>query len=111
MSKFDKLSNEDVQTAFEESFVEQIGSLNSISEVEAACIRNVGSDQFKIELTVYGLAGTPTLEDFRNGKVQKANGLVLKELNGRDDISFRFSANGGFNLNTTDYVVEYNSEE
>lgn len=104
--KINKLSDEVVEDLFTEAFEAQVGSLTDIGEFEAKCVREIGSDEMTIEVTIYGFAGTPTPDDYKAVKCEEFKKVVV----GREDIcdaNFALNAEGVKILNTNDYVVPY----
>ena len=102
------LSDDELIGLFEESFKEQVATWNSIEEFEVACVRKVGSDVLRMEVTVQGLAGCPTADDFKKGKVTKANTVNLS----RDDkgsISLTLLPKETVYKNSTEYIIVYQS--
>jgi len=109
MSKLDisKLSNENISDKFTEAFAEQVASLNQISEFECNCIReSANSDEAKVEVTITGMAGDPTSDDFKNGKIKDYDSVVAKD-DEKGDLFFVYSPDETINLNTNDYMVVY----
>ena len=115
-----KLSNEDLQDMFEEAYREQVGTPNKIDEFECKCLKD--GDVVTAEITISGMAGSPTIEDYKAGKVKayvtegrkqnvKPNGMVTISREGKGSLSFRQSTAKSdiYVLNSTDFVVVYKS--
>ena len=103
-----KLSDEKLQDNFEEAFEDQIGSLNDINEFEAKVERSLADSDIKVELTVVGLAGTPTIDDFNNKRVENADKVTLKNEDDEDDVLvFDLITDEIIYLNGTDYILTY----
>ena len=104
----DKIGSERVESMFEQKFEEQIGKYNDISEFEAKCERDPQDDSIRINLTIIGLAGCPTLEDYMEDKVENAEEIIV----GDDDygfMTFSLDRSACVILNPNDYVVVYKS--
>lgn len=102
------LGDDELITLFEEAFKEQVASYNQLDEFEVKCIRTVGSDVLRMEVVVQGMAGCPTAEDFKKGKVTKANTVSLS----RDDktgIVLTLLPKETVYLNSTEYIIVYQS--
>lgn len=102
------MGDEELQDLFEKAFAEQVGSYNRIDEFEAKCSREIASNTVKMEVTIQGMAGTPTAEDFKKGKVQKATSVKIA----RDDkgsMIFNIVPTQTVYLNSTEYIVVYQS--
>jgi hypothetical protein len=100
------LSDEEIQGLFEEAFFNQVGSYNGINEVEAKCSRELGKSSIKIEVLIQGLAGTPTAEDFRNGKVKNAETITISRED-KGSLSFKILPKETVYLNSTEYAIVY----
>ena len=102
----DKLGSERVETMFEEKFGEQIGKFGDISEFEAKCERVPNDKSVRMNVTVIGLAGCPTLEEYLNDKVEDIEEIIV----GDEDygfITFTLDRSECVILNPNDYVVVY----
>jgi hypothetical protein len=102
------VSDDEIQTMFEESFASQVGKFNGLEEFEVKCVRVVGKDTIKVEVTVQGLAGAPTAEDFKKGKIKNVNSVKIT----RDDkgsLEFQLLPKETIYLNSTEYIVVYQS--
>jgi hypothetical protein len=102
------LSDDELQSLFETVWAEQVGSWNKIEEFEAKCIREIGSGVIKMEVTIQGLAGTPTADDFKKGKVVNAKVVKIS----RDDkgsLEFNLVPSQTVYMNSTEYIVVYQS--
>ena len=106
-----KVSNEDLQDVFTEAYEKQVASLNGIGEFECICNRDISSSQVRMEVTVTGLAGTPTVDDFKDGKISNADVVIVDDDDkGYSDNPLRFELDPKetISLNTNDYMAVYN---
>jgi hypothetical protein len=103
-----KLSNEDLQDMFETAYREQVGSLNKIDEFECKCTKE--GNAVTAELTISGMAGSPTIEEYKSGKVKKAGAVTISK-ESKGSLTFKMSTAKAdtYVLNSTDYVVVYKS--
>ena len=100
------LSDEELQDLFEESFRTQVADVSSIGEFECKCTRVVNKSDIRMEVTISGFAGTPTMEEFKTGKVKAANRVSIN----REDkgvLNFRLVPEETVSLNSNDYVIVY----
>jgi hypothetical protein len=74
--KIQKLSDEKVEDLFEEAFEEK-AKLFDITEFDVKCKRENLKDDFTIEVTVIGMAGAPTIDDFKNNKIKEARKIEI----------------------------------
>jgi len=106
---FDKLSNGDIEDLFTTAFEQQIASENGIESFEAICKRTSGNSIVEMEVTITGLAGSPTIEAYRNKKVK---GCASVEIDGgnKGNMKFNLVPKSITSLNTNDFLVVYKSE-
>lgn len=104
------MSDEQIQDLFDEAFEKKVGEVQSISEFESKCVRETGKNDVGIELLVAGLAGTPTYEDFVEGKIEENDSITIS-MEERGELKFAFNADDSYVLNTNDYILVYASEE
>ena len=103
-----KMSDEDLQDMFEEAYRDQVGKFNNIDEIE--CKASKDGEKVVVELTVSGMAGSPTMEEYQAGKVKKSGSVTISR-DGKGSLTFKLSAEKKdvYVLNSTDYVVVYKS--
>jgi len=102
-----KLSDQDIQSMFEAGF-ETVAQYNNIGDFETRCLRTVGNSGVKIEVMIVGLAGSPTIDDFKNGKVEKANEITTVSQDG-EELVFKLVPSETAFLNSNDYIAVYAS--
>ena len=103
---FKSVSNDEIQGLFEEAFRDQVGSWNNIDEFEVNCQREINKDEFKVEVTVQGMAGCPTAEDFKKVKVKNAEKVTISRAD-KGTLEFRLLPKETVYLNSTEYIVVY----
>lgn len=102
-----KVSNERIQDLFTEEFEKNIAKMNDIDSFECVCVREANkTDQAKMEVTIYGLAGSPTMDDWLKGNLENAEMVVVKD-EWDKTIEFHLGEEDIYNLNINDYVVVY----
>ena len=102
-----KLSDDDLQDMFTESY-NNIASQNGFDSFECICKRTNQND-IKMEVTVVGMAGSPTIDDYKGGKVKNSNSLVINR-DGKGILKFNLMPRETISLNTNDYMVIYRAE-
>jgi len=102
-----KLSDDDLQDMFTESY-NNIASQNGFDSFECICKRTNQHD-IKMEVTVIGMAGSPTIDDYKGGKVKNSNSLVINR-DGKGILKFNLMPRETISLNTNDYMVIYRAE-
>ena len=103
-----KMSDEDIEDLFSTAYEEQIGKFNGLSEFEAKVSRAVGKQALEVEVTIAGLAGTPTLDDYKKDKKSGLRKVAISR-EGRGSLEFRLVPERTVALNSNDYVVTYQS--
>ena len=103
------LSDEEIQDLFTEAYDQQVAFENRIGEFECTCKREtVNSKSAKVEVLVAGLAGTPTLDDYKDNKLKNADTVVIKKAD-KGSLKFKLVPKETVALNTNDYLVVYQS--
>jgi hypothetical protein len=101
-----KISDDELIDMFEPIYEEQIASRNNIGSYECNCRRDSSSPDVRVEVMVVGLAGSPTMDDYKNGKVKDSSKVVV-DLAARGKIVFKLVPGEITALNTNDYVAVY----
>jgi len=102
------LSDEELQDMFEVSFEEQVASYNSIGEYEAKCVRVPAKATINMEVTIFGLAGTPIPADFKEVNIKNIDTVTI-EREDKGSLKFTLVPKKTISLNTNDYIVVYKS--
>ena len=103
-----RVSNEEVETLFEKEFDAKVAVYNDISEFEPECQKEVGNETITVQVMVVGSAGSPTIDDWKTGKVENADSVRIA----REDIGeleFKLDPAETLYLNSNDYYVYYKS--
>jgi len=104
-----KLSNEDIETLFTDSYEEQVAKRGNITEFECKCAREkLNSSEVKVEVLISGMAGSPTLDDYKNGKVANSGNVIIS-IEGKGSLKFKLDPKNITALNTNDYLAVYNA--
>lgn len=104
-----KLSNDDLQDMFTEAYEKSVASANGFDSFECICKRGNASEDLKMEVTVTGMAGSPTVDDYKNGKVKNASVVTINR-EGKGSLRFKIVPSDTITLNTNDYLVVYKAE-
>lgn len=107
--KTDKISYEELRDMIEASFEQDVARFNNIGEFEVEVERLPDTKQIKATITIYGLAGSPTVDEIRNGSVKE---LVFFSIERADvgKMKLVLQPKMTTNLNGTDYQIYYLSE-
>ena len=103
-----KLSDDDLQDMFSEVYESKIASLNNISSFECTCKRETGKPGLRVEVMIVGMAGSPTVDDYKNNKVKGSDKLTITR-EGKGSLDFELVAKDSVYLNMNDYIVSYRS--
>lgn len=106
-----KLSDGDIQDLFTDAFEQQVASENNIDSFEAISKRGTGGINLEMEVTITGLAGSPTIEDYRKNKVRGGGSVTIGSNDGRGTLKFNLDAKRTTSLNTNDFLVVYVAEK
>jgi hypothetical protein len=101
-----KLSDDDLQDMFSESFEKNIASQNGFDSYECICKRDNSNSDVKMEVLMVGMAGSPTIEDYKAGKVKNSASVVINRED-KGSLNFKFVPSETMIMNTNDYVVVY----
>lgn len=102
----ERISDEEMEDMFGSAFETQVASPNEIGSYECTCKRDSSNPDVKMEVTIIGLAGSPTLDDFKEGRV-KNSGTVVVQREDRERLKFKLVVKEVVSLNTNDYSVVY----
>jgi len=104
-----KMSDEELSDIFTEAFEAQVASYNNIGQFEVEFVRETSDKSIRAEVSIFGMAGTPTLDDFKQAKVRSASNVTMKK-EGRGTLKMRLVPAATISLNTNDYLVVYKPE-
>lgn len=106
--KTDRLSTEDIRDMFEEAFQEQVGKENNIDTFEVEAERGV-DNRITVNVTISGMAGSPTLDDFKKGNIKNAKTVKIERYDVGEMVLTLQPSLTTF-VNGMDYLVVYKSE-
>jgi len=106
-----KLSDGDIQDLFTDAFEQQVASENNIESFEAICKRGTGGINLEMEVTITGLAGSPTIEEYKKNKVRGGNSVTIGSDDGRGKLKFNLDTKRTTSLNSNDFLVVYVAEK
>lgn len=103
-----KLSDQNIQDDFSDAFEAEIASLNKITEFECVAIRNATQGELTVEVSIIGMAGSPTIDDFKEKRVENGNTLTVNT-DRLEGIEFKLQ-DDVLTLNSNDYMVTYKAK-
>jgi hypothetical protein len=101
-----KVSDDELIDMFEPVYEEKIASINNISSYECSCKRDTSTGDVRVEVMIVGMAGSPTMDDYKDGNVEDSSSVVI-EVEDKGYIKLNFVPKEITPLNTNDYVVVY----
>ena len=107
ITDINKMSDADIVDVFTLAFESQVASLNDIGGFEAEVEREIGSEEVVVKVMIVGLAGSPTPEDFKSGKIEDAAEVTVPAEDDGGDYTFELDPAATLSLNTNDYWIFY----
>jgi len=104
MSTIQNMGDDKLRDLFEESFDEQIGRFNNMSDSEIKVLHTDGD--LSVEALFTGMAGSPSVADFKENKVKGADKVIVS-YDGYDDMEFKLAPAKTVALNVNDYILVY----
>jgi len=104
-----KLSDDDLQDMFSAAYEKRVASQNGFDSYECICKRDSNNAPIRMEVTVTGMAGSPTVDEYKKMKVKNSDAVVI-EREGKGRMKFKLVPSETIALNTNDYMVVYKSE-
>lgn len=102
IQKVSRLSDTEIQEAFQQCFDEQVSRFNGMSQTDFKCDRDLNT--VVITVTVMGYAGSPTLDDFKSGNVENSQSIIV---NSEKIDNIRFDMSEVVYMNSVEYCVVY----
>lgn len=100
----DSMGDDKLRDLFEESFDEQVGKFNSMSDGEVTVLHDDG--ELTIEVLLCGMAGSPSVAEFKEGSIDEAKKIIVSYA-GYDDLEFVNIPEKTISLNVNDYILAY----
>ena len=100
------LSDDEIIDLFTTSFEDRIAKYNNIESFDVAIQRKTGNSEVRLEVTISGTAGSPTVDQWKKETVENAATVTIS----RDDKGsalFTFLPKETVYLNSTEYIVTY----
>ena len=101
-----RMSDDDIQDMFAEVYEKQVAQQNGFDSYECIAKRENTNKNISMEVTVIGMAGSPTIDDYKAGKVKNAQAVTISR-EGKGTLKFALSQKDIHSLNTNDYLVIY----
>ena len=103
------MGDDELQNLFEESFQETVASKNDIIDFEVKTDWDVNSDILRFDVTIIGLAGTPSIDAFKKGEVENADEVVIERAD-KGRMTLKLKPKETTFLSGNDYIIVYSNE-
>ncbi len=104
----ERVSSEEILDLFEKSFEDQIVPFSNIDSFGVECTRDVTSKKAIVNVTIYGTAGSPTIDDFKANRVAGADRVSIQRFD-IGELNFALKPELTCFLNSNDYLIVYES--
>lgn len=104
-----RFSDEMLQDLFEAAFEDQVASMNDIPAYEAKIERSAAKEDVTMEVTITGMAGSPSINDFKSDNVEGANAITVDSDLG--EMVYELEPDDAYSLNATEYVIVYKLQQ
>lgn len=104
-----RLSDDEIEDSFRRAFEDTVVLNNDFggeTDFDVKVVREPAKNTVKIEATVQGLAGSVNAEDFKKGKVKKAD-LLVDSMEKKGDLTFTLVPRETTYNSSTEYTVVY----
>lgn len=106
--RFKGMGDQELVELFEKAFTEQVSSKCNIEEFSVHLARSVDSDYLRFEVEITGLAGAPTMEDFKLNKLKDAAEVKLSRAD-KGNITLKLAPLQTVFLTGNDYLITYSN--
>lgn len=103
------MGDDELQSLFEEAFSVQVAAKNNIADFEVKTNRDVNSNKLSFEVTVIGLAGTPSIDSFKKGDVEEAKSVFIERAD-KGGMKLNLEPEKTVFLSGNDYIIVYANE-
>jgi len=101
-----KISDDELIDMFEPIYEERVASINNIGSYECTCKRDSSTSDVRVEVMIVGMAGSPTMDDYKSGKVEDSSSILI-DLEERGRLKFNLVVKEMISLNTNNYIAVY----
>jgi len=104
----DRVSSEEIVDLFEKFFEDHVLPFSHIESFDVECTRNIQTMKAIINVTIYGTAGSPTIDDFKKDKISCARSVSVERFD-IGSLNFVLKPELTCFLNSNDYLIVYES--
>lgn len=102
-----KASSEEILSLFEDEF-EKKASFENIDSFDAVCTRDLSTLKVLINVTIFGTAGSPTIDMFKNNKIESLRDINITRYD-IGSLNLKLLVNKTVMLNSNDFMIVYES--
>lgn len=106
---FKGMGDSELVELFEDAFREQVAINCNIQEFAVEVMRSVNSDKIEFEVEITGLAGTPTMDEFKANKLKDAKKVLLSRAD-KGEVILNLIPSKTVFLTGNDYLVTYSNK-
>lgn len=104
-----KISDDEIESSFRSAFEDEVVYNNDFggeTDFDVKISRDLSKNIVKVEATIQGLAGSVNAEDFKKGKVKKAE-RISNTIEGKGQLVFSLIPKETVYNSSTEYTVVY----
>lgn len=106
---FKGMGDAELVQLFEDAFTEQVATNCNIQEFSIEVARSVNSDKIEFEVEITGLAGTPTMDEFKANKLKDARKVLMSRAD-KGEITLNLVPSRTVFLTGNDYLISYTNK-
>lgn len=107
--EFKGMGDSELVELFEDAFREQVATNSNIQEFSVEVVRSVNSDKIEFEVEITGLAGTPTMDEFKANKVKEGKKVLLSRAD-KGQVTLNLVPSRTVFLTGNDYLITYSNK-
>ncbi len=110
MKKLDhhSMGDDELINMFEQAFESQISKQCDIPEYNVEIVRTTSDAKISFEVEVSGMAGTPSVDDFKQGKIKGANTVTISRAD-KGELKLSLVPSLTTFLSGNDYLLVYSA--
>ncbi len=101
-----RINLDELTTLFEETFEKKVCPFINVESFDVELSKDAGTKKIVANIYIFGTAGSPTIDDFKNGKVKDADKFQV-ERSDIGTIDFTICLDETILINSNDYMIVY----
>lgn len=107
--EFKGMGDSELTELFEDAFREQVAISCNVPEFSIEVKRSVNSDKIEFEVEITGLAGTPTMDEFKANRLKDAKKVILSRAD-KGQVTLNLVPSRTVFLTGNDYLITYSNK-